>query len=108
MYLNNSGGANKQGHAVIMLVTDDGKGVIYSFAGDANQTFKIIAGGSVEGKLSKAVDEHNNIIMVDVNAFIESGKVNIESFSGDKPYNDNYDRFISISITNQQGQLNVQ
>ena len=66
MYLNNSGGANKQGHAVIMLVTDDGKGVIYSFAGDANQTFKIIAGGSVEGKL-KVLEEisHTTITMID-------------------------------------------
>ncbi len=107
IYLNSSNGANLQGHTAIMLVTDDNKGIVYSFTADPSQTGTIILGNSVKGTLLKAVDKQGNYTYVDVNKYLTngSGEISLEPLKeGDKIPVDTYDRYIIIPISNSQGQ----
>ena len=56
IYLNRSNRANLQGHAAIMLVTEDNRGLFYSFTGDDTDVFKVLNGENVSGALLTVVD----------------------------------------------------
>jgi len=106
IYLNRSDGAFLQGHSAIMLVTDDNQGLFYSFVGDASKTLQLIAGFNSPGKILKPFDKRKKqYVTVDVISFLEKGRIeNVEKFKGNDTFTDQYDRYIYIPITNEQGQ----
>jgi hypothetical protein len=74
--------------------------------GDASKTLQLIAGFNSPGKILKPFDKRKKqYVTVDVISFLEKGKIeNVEKFKGNDTFTDQYDRYIYIPITNEQGQ----
>jgi hypothetical protein len=108
LYLNKSRGAGLQGHAAVMLVTDDGKGILYSYISDDDRALDMAAAHNTPGKLMKAVDPHHDPVLVDVEKFLQIGQVRVPKFNEEKTTDDLYDRYLYIPAADEQGQAMYQ
>ena len=110
LYLNISNGAQFQGHAAIALVNNYNQGILYSMTGDYSKTSAAVNGGNIPAGVSTSIIPVKNRngdfsqTTFNINEFLRTGIVPSVSTFERVVGEGHYDRYISMDITNEEGQ----
>lgn len=106
LYVNDSDGAFGMGHSAIILVTADGEGYLCSVTGDMSQGYKTVMSYDIKGGINYCSDSSGNPIFITkdkMEKFYRTGEFNgLRSRLSDSA-EENYDRWIEIDITEEEG-----